>query len=689
MGVMRACAVVPAYEAAATLGAVVAGLLCEVPHVIVVDDGSRDGTADAARAAGAEVVVLDRNRGKGFALRTALLRARALGFDVALSFDADGQHPPAEAARLLAASSDVDALVLGVRDLARAGAPRANVFGNDVSNFFLSRFARRALADTQCGMRRYPVVRTLALAPRDAGFAFEGEVLLRAARAGVAIVEVPVTVVYDEASRRSTHFRKVLDPARIVRRVVLTLLEGWPARAARLAAAATLAVVALALGAHELVAWATAMRPPAVVVALPEVVRSPGDPSLRVAGASWARRRGSILEVHLEGTPEAIGAAHARLLHDERVENEAQLLAELERRVPSRLGRALLFDAARVRFRALDAALPDARRRETAAEALAFAPDPFAGVLPTYQRLTLLQSFYDVVLSFERSPLVGCTSFALSGAATADGHTLVGRAFDFEAGEAFDRGKAVFVVREAGALPYASVAWPGFVGVVTGVNAAGVALAVHGARAGTPSREGEPVATTLREVLGHATSTREALAMLGARAAMVAHLVLVADASGDAAVVERAPGAAPYVRRGAPHLALTNHFEGPLAADPADRRVRAETTTLERRARLDERLASLGAADPLAVLDVLRDRRAAGGAALAPGDRRALDADVAAHGVVIDATARVLWVSEAPHLSGRFVRFDLGALAGAAPSPLDAAGLDALPARAALASPPR
>jgi glycosyltransferase involved in cell wall biosynthesis len=191
--------------------------------VVVVDDGSSDATSSVAESAGASVLRHDRNRGKGAALRTGLARARELGARVAVSVDADGQHPPAEAGRLARHESPEDALVLGVRDLMRAGAPTPNRFSNGISNFFLSLFTGRALHDTQCGLRRYPVARTLGLGPRDDGYAFEAECILRAARAGWQIVEVPVDVYYPPEDERVSHFHVVRDPARIVYRVVATL----------------------------------------------------------------------------------------------------------------------------------------------------------------------------------------------------------------------------------------------------------------------------------------------------------------------------------------------------------------------------------------------------------------------------------------------------------------------------------
>ncbi|AUX25678.1 glycosyltransferase [Sorangium cellulosum] len=223
---MRICAIIPAYQAERNVGDVTREALrvdALAGAVFVVDDGSSDRTAERARAAGASVLLHPVNLGKGAALRTGMEFALAAGFDVAITLDADGQHPPDEARRLLDADADPEALVLGVRDLVAAGAPRANQISNRISNFFLSLFAGRPFADTQCGLRRYPLRRTLSLDARDDGYAFEAEILLRAVAAGVRIVEAPTRVIYPPEDERLTHFDSVRDPARIVARVVATL----------------------------------------------------------------------------------------------------------------------------------------------------------------------------------------------------------------------------------------------------------------------------------------------------------------------------------------------------------------------------------------------------------------------------------------------------------------------------------
>jgi len=159
--------VIPAYQAEQCVGEVVRGLFEQLGAesdpslVLVVDDGSTDGTSQAARDAGARVLRHEHNRGKGCALRTGFSALYAAGADAAVSVDADGQHPPEEAVRLARLPVPRDALVLGVRDLLRDGAPLANVFS-------AARFATHSAASgaTHCRKRSSSLAAPLAMATR-------------------------------------------------------------------------------------------------------------------------------------------------------------------------------------------------------------------------------------------------------------------------------------------------------------------------------------------------------------------------------------------------------------------------------------------------------------------------------------------------------------------------------------------
>jgi glycosyltransferase involved in cell wall biosynthesis len=217
---------IPAYQASRSLRLVIDGLRTRDPQatVLVVDDGSTDDTAEVARAAGVNVLSHERNRGKGVALRSGFQWLAERGFPSAVTVDADGQHRAEDAVALAHHPAPEAALVLGVRDLRRDGAPAPSQFSNRFSNWWVSLFSGLRLSDTQCGLRRYPLRATLDLGSDARGYGFECEMLVRATRRKIPIVEVPVTVIYPPREARVSHFHVVSDPARIVLRLVHTAL---------------------------------------------------------------------------------------------------------------------------------------------------------------------------------------------------------------------------------------------------------------------------------------------------------------------------------------------------------------------------------------------------------------------------------------------------------------------------------
>ena len=227
--------VIPTYNNAATVAAVVAGALEQSPCVIVVDDGSTDSTAaELARFGGAiELVSCNPNRGKGCALREGFRRARELGLRYAVTLDSDGQHYPEDIGRFAAAAEKYpDMLLLGSRGLEHANMPRGNTFANRFSNFWFAVQTFRRLPDTQTGYRLYPLRRMAGMRFFTSRYEAELEMLVRAVWAGIGVAPIPVRVYYAPEGERVSHFRKGRDFARIS--LLNTLLcmaavvYGWP-----------------------------------------------------------------------------------------------------------------------------------------------------------------------------------------------------------------------------------------------------------------------------------------------------------------------------------------------------------------------------------------------------------------------------------------------------------------------------
>jgi glycosyltransferase involved in cell wall biosynthesis len=219
---------IPALNCAATIGAVVAGARKCVPQVLVVSDGSTDPTIAQATAAGAVVIAHDRPRGKGAALLSGMRALAERGVTRVLTMDGDGQHLSDEIPVLLrAATAAPQALVIGARNLENVRPAPLNRFGNRFANRWVEIACGQAIPDTQSGFRVYPLRETLALGVRAQHFAFETEVLIRAVRGGMSIHSVPVNVYYPPAGERTSHYRQVVDTARIVVVVVGLILRVW------------------------------------------------------------------------------------------------------------------------------------------------------------------------------------------------------------------------------------------------------------------------------------------------------------------------------------------------------------------------------------------------------------------------------------------------------------------------------
>jgi len=225
---VKSFVLIPAYDEARTIRELVQRVLACCPEVVVVDDGSRDGTGEAVADLGVTLLRHQINRGKAAALATGFEWALARGADAVVTLDGDGQHRPEDIPRLLAvAETHPGRLVIGARLFGREAYPRARNFANTFADFWVAWAAGHPVADSQSGQRVYParLLRAVAdLRERSSGFTFESEVVIRAALQGFTTVAVPIEAIHHTSGRRS-HFRPLRDIARIVAMIAGYLLR--------------------------------------------------------------------------------------------------------------------------------------------------------------------------------------------------------------------------------------------------------------------------------------------------------------------------------------------------------------------------------------------------------------------------------------------------------------------------------
>jgi glycosyltransferase involved in cell wall biosynthesis len=206
---------IPAYNASRTVGDVVKACRDVVSNVVVIDDGSRDDTAAAAKSAGADVVSHPKNRGKGGALKSGFAWALEHGYDAVITLDADGQHLPREIPKFLRAREETRAdLIIGGRaHLFGEMLPRRRL-ANRFSAWSIAMASGARITDSQSGFRLYSANLLRHLRLRTDGFDMESEVIVHAGRRGFKVLTIPIDLGFVDGISTS-HYKPLKDTLRI------------------------------------------------------------------------------------------------------------------------------------------------------------------------------------------------------------------------------------------------------------------------------------------------------------------------------------------------------------------------------------------------------------------------------------------------------------------------------------------
>ena len=416
-----------------------------------------------------------------------------------------------------------------------------------------------------------------------------------------------------------------------------------------------------------------------VGLALLSAARPPSPPDVS-RGSAFVTNMEGIQVLHLKGDPYSLGFYHGARLPTQ-TNLQEQTFDDL---YGSLIENPLTREVTRLGLRFVLRKLPAAMTRPELLEARGLADgrdDTLSELGPLYYRGLSYPAHYDLYPPPTKTPAALSSSLvAVNGTRGRHHGSFLARNLDLAGATGFDGDRTLFVVKPTGRFGYVSLGWPGFLGVLSGINEHGLAVALNPAPAEGRIHHGIPSPLLGRRLLTQARSVEGAIGLLTRTPSMGHQIIGLSDATGQSAIVELSPTRI-GIRRG-DLLAAANHFETPALKDTAANRIqRSETTSGPRRQRLRTLLEGFPErVGPAELVSVMRDRGGDSGRLLPAGHRHSINSLNAIHSLVLDSHARAIWVNRGPHTSGEYTGFDVRALLAAeTSSAINAASLHPIP----------
>lgn len=279
-----------------------------------------------------------------------------------------------------------------------------------------------------------------------------------------------------------------------------------------------------------------------------------------------------------------------------------------------------------------------------------------------YERQLNYHSAHDLGHAMQDYMLVGCSSFASWGENSADSALIIGRNFDFYVGDKFARNKLVSFYQPEKGYKFASVGWPGMIGVLSGMNETGLTVTINTAKSDMPTGSATPISILTREILQYASTIDEAYAIAQKRKTFVSESILIGSAKdGRAAIIEKSPEKiALFNGDGRKQLICTNHYQSDVfSQDKRNLENIATSDSPYRFARLEELLQENHPINPQKAASILRNQKGIGNVDLGMANEMAINQFIAHHSVIFQPQKRLMWVSTSPWQCGKYVAYDL------------------------------
>jgi len=394
------------------------------------------------------------------------------------------------------------------------------------------------------------------------------------------------------------------------------------------------------------------------------------SPDFRRLGNNWLRKSESGLwEMYLEGDGYERGVINGKLTKELAEFQEMVFINQIKELVPSENYLNFLKYFVGYFNRNMPGHISKEYLEEIYGVSLS-ASDRFDNLAPKYYRILNYHSAHDIGHALQdKNMTVGCTSFGVWRNRTSNGKLLLGRNFDFFAGDDFAKNKIVCFTKPAKGYKFMYVTWAGFTGVVSGMNDKGLTVTINASKSDIPKSAATPISLLAKEILQYAKTIEEAYTIAQKRKTFVSESILIGSALDKiAAIIEKTPNKTNLYSEKGEELICSNHYASQLfKSDYINNKNMAESSSLYRKFRMQQLLSRTKKFSPADIANVLRNQDGLNDRTIGLTNEKGINQLLAHHSIIFEPEEGRVWISTAPYQLGKYVCYDLNKVFNEAP----------------------
>ncbi len=395
------------------------------------------------------------------------------------------------------------------------------------------------------------------------------------------------------------------------------------------------------------------------------------SPNFRKLGNSWLKKSESGLwELYVEGNGYERGVINGKLTKELGEHQEVVFINQIKELVPSESYLNFLKYFVAYFNRNMPEHISEEYKEEIYGVSLS-ASDKFDKLAPKYYRILNYHSAHDIGHALQdKNMTVGCTSFGVWDKRSSDGKMLLGRNFDFFAGDDFAENKIVCFTNPAKGYKFMYVTWAGFTGVVSGMNTKGLTVTINASKSDIPKSAATPISLLAKEILQYAGTISEAYAIAQKRQTFVSESILIGSVSDKkSAIIEKTPNKTNLYSETGNQLICSNHYKSKLfETDYINNKNMVESSSLYRKFRMEQLLARHTSFTPESVASVLRDQNGLNDRKIGLTNEKGINQLIAHHSIIFKPEEGLVWISTSPYQLGKYVCYDLNKVFAEAPA---------------------